>query len=203
MTKYHCKNCDRPLVQNGDKWKHADGITYRHPTEPKPVYNFQEQLKIGQEGEAFLDSFFRGKGVQVEVVDDLDTQRRGIDRYFHIEGKTFSVEYKTDHTAARTGNAFLEMAVDKKAGWVQRTEADFIAYYVPGRQVIYLVRPERIRELLGAYINKLQWGEIRNDSFVAYGMLLPLDRKPRTKFCLEGIASKTYYIYYDEERGEL
>lgn len=165
-------------------------------TEKTVVYNFKTQLEIGYHGEAFLDDYFRGRGVQVEVVDDLDTQRRGIDRYFRMDGWDYSVEYKTDLTAGRTGNAFLEMVVDKKAGWVMRTQADFVAYFVPGDRIIYLFRPNVLREQLPGYINVLEWKTIRNDRFVAFGMVLPLECVHNNVYCLRGISAKVYDLRY-------
>ena len=72
------------------------------------MYKFQEQLAIGEENEMKLDSFL-AKWFDIERVSQ-EGQRQGIDRLFtRRDNKViYRVEYKTDFTASRTGNAFIE-----------------------------------------------------------------------------------------------
>lgn len=71
------------------------------------TYNFDAQLAQGQTGEQHLDQHFsRWYTIRPATASD---QRRGIDRWYtRPNGETFPVEYKTDRTAGRTGNAFIE-----------------------------------------------------------------------------------------------
>ena len=113
---------------------------------PSPPYNFDVQLAQGESGEARLDRFF-STWFQIQPATP-EEQRQGIDRWFsdRRRPRTLAVEYKTDHTAARTGNAFIEtISVDseQKAGWAFTSQADLLLYYVPGRDQVYVLRTTR------------------------------------------------------------
>lgn len=151
------------------------------------VYNFSEQLRLGAEGEEELDAYFGKLGVIVQPVTDLVEQKKGIDRIFHTVVSSLTVEYKTDYLAGRTGNAFLEMIVNRKTGWVFTTQADYICYYVPQRKIIYFVKPDVIRQHINSWLNKLAWRTVKNTTYEAHGMLLPLET-------LEKISSKVYML---------
>jgi len=88
------------------------------------------------------------------------------------------VEYKTDHTAARTGNAFIEtISVDseQKAGWAFTSQADVVLYYVPGRDQVYVLRTTAVRSRLPFWLQACEVRQVPNDGYHTHGLLVPLD----------------------------
>jgi hypothetical protein len=117
----------------------------------QPPYNFDDQLSRGELGEALLDRFF-AQWFRIKPATP-EEQRQGIDRHFHHlkSHQEFTVEYKTDSLASRTGNAFIEtVSVDteQKAGWAFTSQADMLLYYVPGKRVVYVLKMAAIRTRL-------------------------------------------------------
>jgi hypothetical protein len=57
-------------------------------------------------------------------------------------GTQVAVEYKTDWTASRTGNAFVEtVSVDQagKSGWAYTSTATYLMSYIPGDNLLYIL----------------------------------------------------------------
>jgi len=117
------------------------------------AYDFDKQLAQGHDGEERLDQFF-GQWYRVDPVN-RELQRLGIDRVFTAKrnGVVWLVEYKSDTTAARTGNAFIEtVSVDiaNKRGWAYTCAAHMLIYYIPPTGDIRVLSVERLKtELLG------------------------------------------------------
>lgn len=138
---------------------------------------FAECLARGQEGEAFLDEFF-GQWNTIEPASRAE-ERQGIDRWFTCRrsGRRYSVEYKTDTTAARTGNAFIEtVSVDTagKQGWAFTTRAAFVLYYVPPDDLIYVLRPRRLRAELADWQSRYPTKSTPNEGYRTHGICVPL-----------------------------
>lgn len=111
---------------------------------PLPPYEFAQQKKIGTEGEARLDRFFRRR-YQVTPASDVE-QSFGIDRWFWYspDELPFSVEYKTDKVGRKTSNGFLELCHSDRgdrSGWAYTSRADILVYYVtgPGAEMAYWI----------------------------------------------------------------
>lgn len=146
------------------------------------VYNFGEQLRKGEEGERVLDLALSTFGT-IEKVAMVD-QKRGIDRMVTAHsGKRMAVEYKTDYSAGRTGNAFIEtLSVSRtgKKGWAHTSEADVILYYVPlaagrkGKPKVYVITPVKLRALLPAWSGKYRTVRCQNEEYHSEGVLVPL-----------------------------
>ena len=72
-------------------------------------YDFETQLKIGQEGETFLDQWLSPTYKVLNVSEDIKYQQSGIDRVVtRSDGSVITIEYKFDIAAKRTGNLFFE-----------------------------------------------------------------------------------------------
>jgi hypothetical protein len=142
-----------------------------------PPYNFADQLSHGERGETFLDRYFsRWFRIQPSTPEE---QRLGIDRHFHHlkSHDEFTVEYKTDSTAARTGNAFIETVSvdsDQKAGWAFTSQADRLLYYVPGKRVVYILKMTAIRARLPFWLATYALREVPNNGYHTHGLLVPL-----------------------------
>ena len=141
------------------------------------VYNFETQLAKGEQAEAVLDAFFSGKFIVEKATPDQ--QRREIDRVLidRYSKRRIAVEYKTDWTASRSGNAFVEtVSVDTRnvRGWAYTSQADYLAYYVPGDKLIYIMRFSTLREQLPGWKYKYQRRAIPNAGYKTIGLLVPL-----------------------------
>lgn len=137
------------------------------------MYSFQTQRSRGRAGEAVLDKIF-GKFFQVKRATATQ-QRQGIDRVMtgNEHKQTIHVEYKTDYAAASSGNAFVEVACDGKPGWAHTSQADFIAYFVPGKHA-YIVRPATLRNHLAEWEVRFEKRTVLNAAYTATGLLVPL-----------------------------
>jgi len=142
-----------------------------------PTYDFNRQLAEGEQGEAYLDDFLRQRGHSVRDAT-RDEQRQGIDRVITTrQGKVMRVEYKTDQTATRTGNAFVEtVSVDTagKMGWALTSQADYLIYYVPER-VIYVLPLKSVHWALPGWMRDYPARTASNRGYDTHGVLVPLE----------------------------
>ncbi|MGE0278167.1 MAG: hypothetical protein AB7R40_22455 [Nitrospiraceae bacterium] len=141
------------------------------------TYQFNQQLADGEKGERKLDAYF-AKWFTITPAT-MDEQRRGIDRHFtrRSDGEHFTVEYKTDHTAGRTGNAFVEtISVDtqSKAGWAITSRSQLLLYYVPGAGAIYVIPFPALRQALPTWQQRYPQRAIPNRGYHTHGILVPL-----------------------------
>jgi hypothetical protein len=139
------------------------------------MYQFNGQAKQGKAAEQTIDTYL-GQWFHVYPVGPQE-QRHGIDRRLVglKNGQKLSMEYKVDRTAGSSGNAFIEVGLPgNKAGWARTSEADFLAYYVPGRSTLYLVRMSVVRGKLGEWAG---YGSARATSSggQSVGLLVPLN----------------------------
>jgi hypothetical protein len=142
------------------------------------TYTFDAQKARGDAGESFLDQVFT-TDYEVQPATRAE-QRRGIDRIFtrRRTGQRLAVEYKTDYKAAHTGNAFVEtVSVDTvgKAGWAYSSAADYLIYYVPGDEVIYVIALEVLRRELPRWLQEYPLRAAQNEGYATHGVLVPLD----------------------------
>ena len=141
------------------------------------TYTFDAQKARGDAGEQFLDRWFAAK-YEIRLATRQE-QRRGIDRIFtrRQTGKRFTVEYKTDYKAAQTGNAFVEtVSVDTagKAGWAYSSQADYLLYYIPGNDLIYVLALEVLRWELPRWVREYPLRAAQNEGYATHGVLVPL-----------------------------
>jgi hypothetical protein len=142
------------------------------------VYDFDQQMRQGDEGADFLDAFFAGKGYAIRPAT-RDEQRQGVDRIFTSPrtGSISRVEYKTDRAAARTGNAFIEtVSVDAagKMGWALTSQADILVYYVPPDRRIYVVPFRALHWEMPRWLREYPPRTAQNDGYATHGIIIPL-----------------------------
>lgn len=141
------------------------------------MYNFHAQLVLGQQAEQALDQFFADKFLIVEAT--LGEQRQGIDRFFkdRANGRISKIEYKSDWTASKTGNAFVEtISVDRtgKQGWAYTSQADLLIYYLPDDLLVYVISLVKLRECLPTWKHKYPQRKVFNGTYSTWGILVPL-----------------------------
>lgn len=146
------------------------------------TYSFQKQLAEGERWEEFLDGLFAAD-FEICRVGRAD-QRRGIDRIFirRANGRPYRVEYKADRTAARTGNAFIELvSVDtaNKPGWAITSQAEYLVYYIVGIGPAYIIRLHTLRQHLHDWSTKYERRRVPNRGYHTVGLLVPLDELKR------------------------
>lgn len=151
------------------------------------MYNFKEQLGIGEEHEKELDNFF-GQLFNIRSVSLEQQTKDFIDRKFSYR-KDISVEYKADLKAHETGNAFIETISSDKdfsEGWAIKSKAEWLIYYIPNNKTAYLVEMSKLREKLPFFCTyKKAMG--KNQTYSSHGRLVPLAE-------LEKISRKKYHI---------
>lgn len=140
-------------------------------------YDFDTQLGIGMAAEAVLDDHF-GNWFDITPATAAE-QRKGIDRHYklRIDGRMFTVEYKCDRIAHKTGNAFVEtVSVDNRhrSGWGYTCSADWLLFYVPGDELVYMLRPRDVTKLLPRWEQQYPRKAVNNGSYQTHGVLVPL-----------------------------
>lgn len=142
------------------------------------LYDFEHQLAQGEAGEAQIDEFF-ASWYRITKAGH-DQQRRGIDRIWidRQTGRTFTVEYKTDWTAARTGNAFVETISNDSShspGWGYKSRATWLVYFIPDPETLYVLEMAHIRQNLPRWEEAYETRAVMNRGYLTHGVLVPLD----------------------------
>ena len=153
------------------------------------AYDFATQLAKGKEVERKLDLFFADQFDRIEEVTML-YERKGIDRVYWKDGRSWDVEYKADFKAHATGNFFAETVAygtyedgqfkTGKPGWVFTSQADILIYVVmspkeeEGLGTAYLARPRDLRAWMDAWAERYRSVQVRNNGFQGRGLLVPL-----------------------------
>lgn len=149
-------------------------------TRPRRVqpYAMADQLAKGEAAEATLDRHFANRCIIQPAT--RAQQRQGIDRIFihRQSGASYTVEYKTDWTAARTGNAFVEtVSVDSQGvpGWAYTSQAEWLVYFIPEQSTIYLIAFSDLRARLPHWLATCKAAPpIPNRGYYTLGILVPL-----------------------------
>ena len=142
------------------------------------TYSMKKQLLLGEESEQFLDRHFADRFTIYPAT--REQQRLGIDRIFiqRPSKLRYLVEYKTDWTAARTGNVFIEtVSVDTKdiPGWAYSSQSDWLIYYTPQKQRAFILSFPKLRALLPEWIQNYKAAPpIPNRDYHTLGILVPL-----------------------------
>ena len=140
--------------------------------------DFTNDLGRGKIGENKLDEYFSSK-YHIESVS-IDTEIDcGYDRIFtrKSDGKTFTVEYKTDYMTLQTGNLFFETDVftfekqSHKKGWLYHSQADIIIYFM--EPIILVMRREPLLAFFHKHYKNYKTAKTKNDVNEATGLLVP------------------------------
>lgn len=151
------------------------------------IHNFTTSKARGEVYEQLLDDYL-APSYEIRRAT-MDEQRHGIDRFLtHRETREiFSVDYKADSWAARTGQAFIEtVSVDpgptggeRRDGWAVTSQAEFIFYYLPQKRRLYILRMVEIRASLPYWQQICQPMTVRNDGYSTHGLLVRLSELDR------------------------
>lgn len=161
-------------------------------------FDFQQQLKRGEAGEKTLDAYF-GQRYQIRRAT-MAEQRRGIDRFFinPANGRTWSLDYKTDTRAAQTGNVFIETKTHPDrdhSGWAYTSEAGWLFYYLPDIWTVYAVNQPYLRaKVLPIWAARYPLRSAKNKTYTTYGLIVPVAEFARC-------ASKTFDLRQELPHG--
>jgi hypothetical protein len=108
---------------------------------------FRSDLKDGELGEDLVAEFLIGKGYKVlerrkDNWWDIKVERIGIET---------TLEIKTDRWEKFnriTGNMFIEVSCSGKDSGIMVTKADYFIYFYPEWELIYIIKCDKLKELL-------------------------------------------------------
>jgi len=152
------------------------------------TFTFSEQLEKGEIYETTLDEFY-SQWFQIKHVS-LAAQKMGIDRVFTsiVDGTKYTVEYKGDERASRSGNAFVEtMSVDTsgKKGWAYTSCAQVLVYFIVKEKYVIRFDMNTIKLYVKEWTKKYCSGKADNLNYNTYGVCVPL-----TEFKKHGVIDK-------------
>lgn len=107
-------------------------------------YNFNTDLSIGLQGEAYIREFLETlKFVYVDTCSD-----KRYDLRMSYKGKECTYEIKTDVYERNTGNMAIEFESRGKASGISVTEADYFVYFFPLWGEIWNIKTSELRALI-------------------------------------------------------
>ncbi len=103
------------------------------------AYGWRNQLAVGAAGEARVVDWLEAQGYTVaDVTKDKDWQRRDVDfLVVGTDGAYRTVEVKTD--THKTEAIFIETSVDEKPGYIFKTRAEVLLYYMSATGKLYWI----------------------------------------------------------------
>lgn len=153
------------------------------------MFDFEEQLEIGKQGEKLIKRFYETQKTEEDknkyIVRDArkEEQLKGAD-FFIISNElgTRYVEVKTDTRAEQTGNVALEIQIvygdtDKRIGCALKTFPDFLMYWIyPTNRVLYW-NPERLIPYIMDWIINQEHRivDAENKNFFSRSLIVPID----------------------------
>jgi hypothetical protein len=149
------------------------------------AYDFEKQLDAGKAGEKELDGLWKDARI-IDVSEDPAWQKQGIDRVLELpDGKKFSLEYKTDFIAHRTGNLVFEtVSVDTSGtpGWGVSSKAEYLVYLLAETKVVYIIHLPALRRWVAERSQNFRKVAANNDSYRTISLLVPLRELERQSF---------------------
>ena len=140
---------------------------------------FNSDVQIGNKGESIIYDYLLSHPSTVNVIDvtnDEWFQQFDID-FIHVttDYDVNKIEVKTDRIADKTGNMVYELWSNRRTyskGCFEKTEADYIFYYLINTKVLYIFKTQELREWVHKHKNGL-WQTYMGD--FALGYVIPLN----------------------------
>ena len=113
---------------------------------------FHKDNIVGQNGEYIIYNYLSNHSSTINLVDvskDKWFQQFDIDFIQVTNDGINKIEVKTDRIADRTGNMVYEIYSDKRfytLGCFEKTEADYIFYYLINTNILYIFDTQELRE---------------------------------------------------------
>ena len=113
---------------------------------------FHKDNIVGQNGEYIIYNYLSKHSSTINLIDvskDKWFQQFDIDFIQVTNDGINKIEVKTDRIADRTGNMVYEVYSDKRfytLGCFEKTEADYIFYYLINTNILYIFYTQELRE---------------------------------------------------------
>lgn len=113
---------------------------------------FHKDNIVGQNGEYIIYNYLSNHSSTINLIDvskDKWFQQFDIDFIQVTNDGINKIEVKTDRLANKTGNMVYEIYSDKRfytLGCFEKTEADYIFYYLINTNILYIFDTQELRE---------------------------------------------------------
>ena len=133
---------------------------------------FHSDNETGNKGESIIFNFlstYPSTTAIIDVTKDEWFQQFDIDFIWQdTEYNIFKIEVKTDTLADKTGNMVYEVWSDKRThskGCFEKTEADYIFYYLINNKTLYVFNTKELREWVLEHTNNLKQTDMGDNAF--------------------------------------
>ena len=139
---------------------------------------FHSDNEIGNKGENAIFNYLLNHSSTINLINvskDKWFQQFDIDFLQVTKDEINKIEVKTDRLADKTGNMIYEVWSDRRIyakGCFEKTEADYIFYYLINTKVLYIFNTQELRTWVNKHKNKL-WQTYMGD--FAIGYVIPLN----------------------------
>lgn len=139
---------------------------------------FHADNEIGNKGENAIFNYLLNHSSTINLIDvskDKWFQQFDIDFLQVTNNGINKIEVKTDRLADKTGNMIYEIWSDRRIyakGCFEKTEADYIFYYLINTKVLYIFNTQELRTWVNKHENEL-WQTCMGD--FAIGYVIPLN----------------------------
>lgn len=139
---------------------------------------FHKDNIVGQNGEYIIYNYLSNHSSTINLIDiskDKWFQQFDIDFLQVTNNGINKIEVKTDRLADKTGNMVYEIYSDKRfytLGCFEKTEADYIFYYLINTNILYIFDTQELREWVEEHKDKLR---LTNMGDYALGYIIPLN----------------------------
>lgn len=149
---------------------------------------FIDDKKRGKVGEELFKEFLKSKGVNYADVSEIEAfQNKDVD----IIVKGQYVEIKTDYRIESTKRIFVECYKEKDgkvySGWMEKCEADYIAYIDAVSRETFIIKMNRLRDYINH--NGEPFGYNIDTRMKTYGHCVPIK-----KLEADGVIVSKFYI---------
>lgn len=152
-------------------------------------HEFGESLKRGKRWERWFGVWAESLPGEPEFdpVESLQADKGGTDGILQYR---VNVQVKGDERAHETGNIFVEIysvVEEEKDGWaVKPGTAKWLYYLVPGRGIVFKVRPSALADNVNDWCFRFGWKDADNGSYRTRGIPVPIPVFGR-------VAAKTFW----------
>ena len=139
---------------------------------------FYSDINIGKKGEYYIYNYLLSHSSTINLIDvskDKWFQQFDIDFLQVTNNGINKIEVKTDRLADKTGNMVYEIWSDRRIyskGCFEKTEADYIFYYLINTRILYIFNTKELREWVSEHINDLKQTDMGDNAF---GFVIRLD----------------------------
>ena len=132
---------------------------------------FHSDSEIGNKGENAIFNYLLNHSSTINLIDvskDKWFQQFDIDFLQVTNNGINKIEVKTDRLADKTGNMVYEIWSDRRIyakGCFEKTEADYIFYYLINSRTLYIFNTKELREWVLKHTNNLKQINMGDNAF--------------------------------------